>query len=43
MPTWERKKMLEFAKPIFSHKHPTTEYLWQDCPRIEEDKEILKE
>jgi len=43
MPTWERKKMLEFAKPIFSQKHPTTEYLWQDCPRIEEDKEILKE
>ena len=42
MPTWKRKKMLEFAKPVFSIKHPTTEFLWQECPRIEEDKELKK-
>ena len=37
MPTWRRKVMVEFAKPVFSEKHPTTEFLWQECPRIEED------
>ena len=42
MPTWKRKMMLEFAKPVFSVKHQTTEFLWQECPRIEEDKELQK-
>ena len=34
--------MVEFAKPIFSEKHPTTEFLWQECPRIEEDLKYQK-
>lgn len=43
MPTWRRKVMVEFAKPVFSEKHPTTEFLWQECPRIEEDLKSQKE
>ena len=42
MPTWRRKVMVEFAKPVFSEKHPTTEFLWQECPRIEEDLKSQK-
>ena len=42
MPTWKRKVMLEFAKPVFSIQHPTTEFQWQDCPRREEDLKIAK-
>lgn len=30
--------MLEFAAPIISEKHPTTQYLWQDCPKHQEDQ-----
>ena len=33
MPTWKRKKMLAFAAPKFTVKLPTTENLWQECPR----------
>merc|ERR1712080_199995 len=43
MPTWRRKIMLEFAEPKFSDKHPTTEKLWQDCPRHLENLEKSNE
>ena len=39
MPTWKRKKMVEFAAPKFSEEHPTTKNLWQDCPRHFENLE----
>lgn len=29
--------MVEFAAPLISDKHPTTQFLWQDCPRQAED------
>jgi len=37
---WERLQLLEFTKPIYKPKHPTTENLWQDCPRVKEVQEI---
>ena len=35
---WERMQLLEFTKPTYQLKHPTTEVLWQECPREEELK-----
>lgn len=38
MPTWKRKLMVEFAAPRFTEKHPTTQYLWQECPLVKDHK-----
>ena len=37
---WERMQLLEFTKPRYETKHPTTEDLWQECPREKELQEI---
>jgi hypothetical protein len=39
-PHWDRLKLLELGKPIYPNPHPTTENLWQECPKF--DEEILK-
>ena len=36
---WDRMQLLEFTKPTYQPKHPTTEDLWQDCPREKELEE----
>lgn len=39
-PHWDRLKLLELGKPVYPTPHPTTENLWQDCPKV--DDAILK-
>ena len=34
--------MVEFAAPQFTQKHPTTEHLWMDCPREEEEESLRR-
>ena len=40
MPTWKRKKILAFAAPRIPEEFPTTENIWQDCPREIEVKSL---
>lgn len=35
-PHWDRLMLLELGKPIYPDQHPTTENLWQDCPKADE-------
>ena len=35
-PSWNRQQLIELSKPQHSLKHPTTQFLYQDCPRHQE-------
>ncbi len=38
LPTaWFRLQLLEVTKPVHTPKHPTTEHLWRDCPKREDE------
>ena len=35
-PSWNRQQLIELTKPQHTLKHPTTQFLYQDCPRHRE-------
>ena len=35
-PSWNRQQLIELSKPQHSLRHPTTQFLYQDCPRHRE-------
>jgi hypothetical protein len=38
-PSWFRQQLIEVSTPLHTPKHPTTEILWQDCPKHNEELE----
>jgi len=37
MPHWSRFKILELASPVLPKPPQTTQHLWEECPKVEED------